>query len=94
MTEKHEKGHLDPGMVKNAGRGELEHQPDDNQLVMRRGADDHRFADKTAEQREGRDGGRADDAEQAGQRHGLVEPAQIGAADFPGHLQHRTCRHE
>src|SRR5690606_16016711 len=50
--------------------------------------------DKTAEQREGGNGGCADNTENGGFGHGFVQPAQFRAVDAPGDMEHRAHGHE
>jgi hypothetical protein len=81
-------------VVKHAGRGKQQDKPDQPQVLTAGRIHHHGFTDKTAEEREGRNGRRPDDAENAGQRHGPIKPADIRGVDLAGAVHDRAHGHE
>ncbi len=58
-------------------------------MVLPGGGYHHRLGDETRKERKGRDRESADHVEGNRQRHGFVEPAQLGELTPPGDLNHR-----
>ena len=94
LAEPDEIGNLQAGVQERTGGGQHQQKADPELVLLEAGRDDHGFADKAAEEREGRDGQAADQGEDKGPRHFSVEPAQFGELALAGHVQHRAAAHE
>ena len=94
VSEKGKEGNFDSGLVKDPGGCEEQAQPNQHVPILGGFRNDDRFADETTEERERGNRSGPHDAESGGPRHGLVQPAKMGSANFPGPEKHRAHTHE
>ncbi len=76
-------------MMEHPGRGEQKYRPHEPAMVLRGGYHDHGLGNKAGEQRERRDGGRANHAESGRPRHGLYSPPSSEPLHVP--VRYRTA---
>jgi len=94
MGEEGEIRNLDTRMLKHTGRGEEQHQPDNDIAFGRHRAHRHRLGHESREEREGRNRDRADNTEYRCPRHRLIEAAELARLGCSDPIKYRAHAHE